>query len=166
MNKKDLMQDFLNLQLKGVNVSNYDELVDTVSKMFEKEYKKTYDDELAYIKLNDKLNGLLEKYDASFTLGVGEWHIIHDENISDDCLSLVLNKWNNYYNFEIMDINELCDSVQDIVMERMYDAGCDEYVALDMIMDEVFVNEHPFYVALSYMGPRVTFFDELKDLFD
>lgn len=162
MNKNAILNDFLKLKEEGVIVdsfSTFDELLDVLSDMFAEEVEDSSDAQEAYDNLNDALGGIIEKHCGVYSLGTKDWSIECSTDNSKELISQLIQKWNDYYDDKITDIDELCSSLTRRVGKDMCNAGCDVHNALSMISDDVFVGKHPFFVELGEKNPRISFLD-------
>lgn len=162
MNKNTILKDFLELKKEGIieePFSNYEELLDVLSNMFEEEYEKYSDAQEAYDNIDDTLNGLLNKHCGVYTLGSKEWEIICSNEATQETINNMITDWNEYYGTSISDINDLCGSVTHRVMKDMSNAGCDVYNALAMICNDVFTGKNALSVDIGELNPRIYFLD-------
>ena len=162
MNKNVIVEDFKKLSEGGIierMFSSYDELLDVLSEMFSDEYEKESDAQDAFNNLDEELGGLLGKYCAVYTLGTKEWVIECSGDVSKEKIEEVIASWNDYYDDNLADINDLCDSITHRVMKDMSNCGCDVYNALSALCDDVFGDGHPFYVDLGDENPRISFLE-------
>lgn len=157
-----ILKDFLKLKEEGVireDFSSIDELEDVLSQMFSDEYDRASDAQEAFDDLNDELNGLLNKHCAVYCLGTKEWSIICSSEASEELIKKSIDEWNDYYDKNVADIDDLCSSINVRVMKDMSNCGCDVYNALAMICDDVFGDENPFYVDCGEPNPRISFLE-------
>lgn len=160
-----ILKDFLKLKEEGVireDFSSIDELEDVLSQMFSDEYDRASDAQEAFNNLNDELNGLLNKHCAVYCLGTKEGSIVCSSEASEELIEKSINEWNDYYDENISDIDELCSVIEHRVTEGKCNCGCDAYNALSMICDDVFAfdnKNNPFYVDCGEPNPRISFLE-------
>ena len=165
-----ILKDFLKLKGKGIIIEDFssiDELENVLSQMFSDEYDKVSDAQEAFDNLDDELNGLLNEHCAVYHLGIKEWSIVCSSEASEELIKKSINQWNDYYDKNISDIDELCSAIEYRVTKDMCNCGCDAYNALSMICDDVFAldsENNPFYVDCGESNLRISFlYDEDKD---
>lgn len=162
MNKNNILKDFLKLKEDGViekSFSTYEELLDVLSEMFSDIYDRSSDAQEAFDDLDYDLDGLLNKYCGVYTLGTKEWTINSSIDASDEIIKQAIQDWNSYYRDSLSTIDELCDGITHRVMKDMSNCGCDVHNALAMLCDDVFSQEHPFFVDLGEEDPRISFLE-------
>lgn len=159
MDKEKILKDFLKLKKEGLieeNFSSFDELVQVLSDMFEDMYSKYSDAQEAYCDLDDDLDNCLSKNGAVYCLGTKEWEVKID-NIDEKAKEQLYKNWNDYYNSEINDIDDLVSAISHRIMKDMSNAGCDVHNALAMIINDVFGECNCIYVDIGEESPRIEF---------
>lgn len=160
MNKDVILRDFLKLKEEGLikeNFSTYEELLDVLSEMFSNCQEDSTDAQEACNDLNDYLEGVLYKHCAIYTLGEEDWIIDYSDEFKEKSVKDIIKEWNSFYEENLSDIDDVCDSITHKVMDTMSNAGCDVLNALKSVCDEVFGDEYPFYVDMGELNPRISF---------
>lgn len=162
MTKDLILKNFLQLQeeaniMKQHSITNYSQLLDVLSKEFEKTYDSCSDAQEAYDKLNSALNNFLENHCGMYSLGTKDWTIECYSNATKEVIEDTINNWNNHNSSNITNINTLISALTTDVTDTMSNCGCDVHNAFATICNEFFEENHPLFIDLGEPNPRIDF---------
>lgn len=160
--KETALKDFKELLEEGILTQNFDDISDLeaiLSEMFEEKMEYHTDAQEAYDDLDMELNNKLSKYFV-YTLGTQPWSVQAHKTVGEN-FEKYSAQWKEYYSTKgsFNNFDDLCSTIEHRVMKDMSNCGCDCKTALSNLCDDVFDDEHPFYIDLGDNEPKISFLD-------